>query len=88
MVFQQLVTSDVTLVHSRYGMVHQQMNIELRNLHGLSDRTIALAQIIAPLGQFGPIFLMLLDMTGFAIRREQPNVSLIDTAFVRFGCRG
>lgn len=58
MIIQQLVACDVALVHARDSVIHQQVNIELRYLCGLSDRTVALAKVIAP----------------FRVRRDPLNV--------------
>src|ERR1700756_2790868 len=58
-------------------MVHQQMNVEFRNTCRLCERAIALAQIVAPFGKDISLFLVLHEMSWFAVGWEQPRFPLL-----------
>ena len=51
-------------------MVHQQMNVEFRNACRLRERAIALPQIVAPFGKDVSLFLVLDEVSWFAVSRK------------------
>ena len=59
----------------RERMVHQKMDIEFRNTYHLSERAIALPQIVAPFGKNVTLFLVLHEMS------ENPDSSLSRTLY-------
>jgi hypothetical protein len=51
-------------------VVHQKMDVEFRNTCSLRECAIALPEIVSPLGKNTALFLVLHEMTGFAVGWE------------------
>src|ERR1700742_2847807 len=74
---EQSITRNVPCIHARKRMVHQEMNVEFRNTCRLCERAIALAQVVAPLGENISLFLVLNEMSRFAVGWKHPGFRLL-----------
>ncbi len=77
MAAKQLVASDVSRVHARYRVVHQEMHVEVIDQCNLTEGPVGLPELVSPFRQAIPAFFVLDQVTGRAIRWEQPCRGLL-----------
>ncbi|MER9223934.1 hypothetical protein NKI48_34980, partial [Mesorhizobium sp. M0644] len=63
----QLGAYDVACVNPRDRVVHQKMDVQLRNACSLGDCPESLPQVIPPFRQIAAFLLVLDDVTAFAL---------------------
>src|SRR5690348_9653404 len=54
-VAEKSIARDVAGIHTRQGMVHQEVHVDFVDASRLPDRAVRLAQVVAPLRQLGAI---------------------------------
>jgi hypothetical protein len=55
MIAEELMPRDVTGVHARNGMIHEELGVDLGNASSCRDGSKSLPKIIAPLGKLSSV---------------------------------